>query len=184
MATPPGTKHLVVRTISNPDPLAATIQAELRRLDPTVAIQNLKTFEQIRSDSMASQLFALHLLAGFSFLSGTVALIGIYGVLSLSVGSRRRELAVRIAVGAQRRNVLSLILGQGFKLIFVGVAIGTGLALASKGILKAFLFGVEPTDPITFIGVGSLFIAVALAACYIPAQRAAKTDPMDALRYE
>jgi putative ABC transport system permease protein len=181
---PPGTKHLVVRSTSDPAPLAATIQAELRRLDPTVVIQDLKTFEQIRNDSMASQLFAMRLLASFSFLAVTVAVIGIYGVLSLSVGSRRREIAVRIAVGAQRRNILGLILGQGFKLIFVGVAIGTGLALASTGILKAFLFGVEPTDVITFFGVASLFVVVALVACYIPARRAARTDPMMALRYE
>lgn len=114
---PPGTKHLVVRTISDPARLTASVQQELRRLDPTVVVQNVKPFEQIRRDSIASQLFAMRLLAGFSFLASAVALIGIYGVLSLSVASRQREMAIRIAVGAQRARVLGLVLRQGSKLV-------------------------------------------------------------------
>jgi putative ABC transport system permease protein len=181
---PPGTKHLVVRTISDPARLTASVQQELRKLDPTVVIQNVKTFEQIRRDSIASQLFAMRLLVGFSFLAGAVALIGIYGVLSLSVASRQREMAIRIAVGAQRARVLGLVLGQGSKLVGLGVAIGIGVALALTWVLKAFLFGVAPTDPLTFGSVAVLFTAVALVACFIPARRATKVDPMIALRYE
>lgn len=181
---PPGTKHLVVRTVSDPALLTRAVQRELRRLDPTVVIQDVKTFEHIRADSLSSQLFAMRLLAAFSFLACAVALIGIYGVLSLSVAYRRREMAVRIAVGAQRANVLLLVLGQGSKLVGLGVAIGIGGALALTGLLKAFLFGVTPTDPLTFGVTAILFTVVALVACLIPARRAAKVDPITALRYE
>jgi len=105
-------------------------------------------------------------------------------VISLSVGSRRREIAIRMAVGAQRRNVLGLVLKEGFKLILVGLVVGTGVAVALARLLGAFLFGVEPTDPATFVGVAILFTTIALLACYLPARRAAKIDPMEALRYE
>ena len=101
-----------------------------------------------------------------------------------SVGSRSREIAIRMAVGAQRRNVLGLVLREGFKLIVVGLALGTGVAVALARLLRAFLFGVEPTDPATFVGVAILFTTIALLACYLPARRAAKIDPMEALRYE
>ena len=111
-------------------------------------------------------------------------MVGIYGVLSLSVGSRRREFAIRMAVGAQRRNVLRLVVSEGLKLIVVGLALGTGIAFALGRLLRAFLFGVEPTDLVTFLSVAALFTVVALLACYIPARRATRIDPMKALRYE
>ncbi len=181
---PPGVKDLVVRTATDPRAFIATVQRELRAIDPMVAIGSVKTFEQLRSDSIAARLFAMRLLVGFSVAAGVLAVVGVYGVLSLSVGSRRREIAIRMAVGAQRRDVLSLFLGEGLKLIAVGLVVGIGLAIALARLLEAFLFGVEPTDPATFAGVAILFTAVALLACYIPARRAAKTDPMTALRYE
>ena len=181
---PPGTKHLVVRTVSDPALLTRAVQRELRRLDPTVVIQEVKTFARIRKESISSQLFAMRLLTAFSFLAGAVALIGIYGVLSLSVACRRREMAVRIAVGAQRANVLVLVLGQGSKLVGLGVAIGMAGALVMTGLLKAFLFGVTPSDPLTFGVTAILFTVVALVACLIPARRATKVDPIMALRYE
>jgi putative ABC transport system permease protein len=126
----------------------------------------------------------MRLLVAFSLVGSVLALVGIFGVLSLSVGSRRREIAIRMAVGAQRRDVLSLFLGEGLKLIAVGLVLGTGVAIALARLLEAFLFGVGPTDPATFAGVAILFTAVALLACYIPARRAARTDLMAALRYE
>jgi putative ABC transport system permease protein len=153
-------------------------------LDPTVAIEDVKTFAQIRNDSIAPQLFTMRLLSGFSILAGALALIGIYGVLALSVASRRQEMAIRMAVGAQRRNVFGLILSEGLRLVGVGVVIGAGVAFASTRVLRALLFGVEPTDLFTIIVTVLLFMAVATLACYFPARRATQIDPMEALRYE
>ena len=126
----------------------------------------------------------MRLLVGFSLLGSVLALIGIYSVLFLSVGSRRREIAIRMAVGAQRLDVLGLIFRQGFKLIAGGLIWGTAVALALAQLIRALLFGVEPADPVTFAAVATLFTVVALLACWLPARRAATVDPMEALRYE
>src|SRR5205807_2283870 len=126
----------------------------------------VRTFEQIRSDSIAPRLFAMRLLVGFSFAASVLSLVGVYGVLSLSVGSRRREIAIRVAVGAQRGDVLGLFLREGLRLIAIGLAVGAGIAIALARLLRAFLFGVEPTDPATFAGVAILFAIVALLACF------------------
>jgi len=144
----------------------------------------VETMEQIRSKSVASQTFAMRMLVAFSLVGSVLALGGIYGVLSLSVASRKREIAIRMAVGARQGNVLGLVLSEGLKLILIGLAIGTGVAGVLVHVLKAFLFGVQPTDPTTFVGVVILFMAVALLACWLPARRAAKVDLMVALRYE
>src|SRR6185369_9096351 len=178
------TKHLLIRTTSDPRLLSGTVQRELRAIDPTVAIEGVKSLEQIRNEYVASQTFAMRLLVGFSLAGCALALVGIYGVLSLAVGARRRELAIRMALGAQRSHVLQLILRGGSKLIVAGLVIGTGLALALARSLRAFLFGVEPADPLTLVAAAILFASVALLACFVPARRAARTDPMEALRYE
>ena len=180
----PFTKHLVVRTMTDPRALIAAIRGELRAIDPTVAIEHIKTLEQLRADSIASQTFAMRLLAGFSLAGSTLALVGIYGVLSLSVGARRREIAIRTAVGAQRGDILHLVLGQGFRLIGVGLILGIGVALATAHVLRTLLFGVEPNDPATLIGVAVMFATVGLLACWLPARRATKVNPMEALRHE
>lgn len=177
-------KHLVIRAAADPRSLMAAVQAELRSVDPTVAVENVKTLEQIRSDSLASRTFAMQLLVGFSIVASVLTLVGIYGVLSLSVASRRREIAIRIAVGAKGRNILSLVLGEGLRLITGGVIAGLAAAIALSRVLRSFLFEVEPTDPATLIGVGLLFACVALFACWVPARRAAKVDPLEALRHE
>jgi putative ABC transport system permease protein len=178
------TKSLVIRTASDPQPLIAVVQRELRAIEPTVAIENIKTMEQIRSDSVAPQTFAMRLLVGFSFVASTLALVGIYGVLSLSVGSRKREIAIRSAIGAQPRDIVGLVLREGFRLMAIGLVFGAVISLALSRILSSFLFGVQPTDPVTLLGVMILFAAVALLACYPPARRATKVDPMEALRHE
>jgi putative ABC transport system permease protein len=126
----------------------------------------------------------MRLLAVFAVVGTFLALMGIYGVLSLSVNTRQREIAIRMAVGAQRRDVLGLILGEGLKLIGLGLLAGLGVAVILAQVLRAFLFGVEPADPLTFASIAVLFTAVALLACYIPARRATKVDPMKGLRYE
>jgi putative ABC transport system permease protein len=153
-------------------------------IDPTVAVENVKTLEQIRSDSLASQTFAMQLLVGFSLVGGALTLVGIYGVLSLSVASRRRELAIRAAVGAERRDIRKLIFAEGFQLIAGGLISGFAAALVLSQVLKSFLFEVQPGDPTTLIAVGLLFSSVALLACWVPTRRAVKVDPVEALRYE
>jgi putative ABC transport system permease protein len=177
-------KDLVVRTTADPRSVMAAVQRELRAVLPTVAIENVKTMDQIRSDSLASRTFAMQLLVGFSLVGSVLTLVGIYGVLALSVVSRRREIAIRAAVGADRRHIRALVLAEGFRLIAGGVIVGTAAALLLSRVLRSFLFGVEVTDPATFVGVGLLFSAVALLACWVPMRRAATVDPSEALRYD
>jgi putative ABC transport system permease protein len=177
-------KHLVVRTTADPRAVVVAVQRELRAVDPTAAIENVKTLEQIRDESLASRTFAMNLLTGFSVLGSVLTLVGIYGVISLSVASRRRELAIRSAVGAQQKDIRRLIFGEGFRLIVGGVLGGILLAVVLSQVLRSFLFEVQPSDPATFIVVGTLFIAVGLLACWPPARRAGKVDPLEALRYE
>lgn len=177
-------KHLVVQTEGDPKVMSAAVQRELKAIDPIVAVDHIKTLEDIRGDSVAAQTFAMRLLVGFSIFGLMLALVGIYGVLSLSVNSRQREIGIRIAIGAQGRNVLRLVLSEGVRLMVLGVAIGTAVAFALARVLKSYLYGVEPTDPFTFVAVSLLFVLVALLACYFPARRATKVDPMVALRQE
>jgi putative ABC transport system permease protein len=113
-----------------------------------------------------------------------LTLVGIYGVLSLSVASRRRELAIRSAVGAEQKDIRNLIFGEGFRLIASGVLAGVALAIILSRVLRTFLFDVQPSDPTTLLVVGALFVGVALLACWVPVRRAAKVDPLEALRYE
>jgi putative ABC transport system permease protein len=178
------TKHLLVSATADPRALMASVQRELRAIDPTVAVENLKTLEEIRGDSLASRSFAMRLLIGFSIVASALTLVGIYGVLSLSVAARRRELAIRSAMGAGRSDILRLVFGEGMRLIAGGVTAGLAAAIVLSRVLGSFLFEVEPTDPITLISVGLLFVVVALLACWAPARRATKVDPLEALRYE
>jgi putative ABC transport system permease protein len=177
-------KHLVVRTTADPRAVVVAVERELRSVDPTAAIENVKTLDQIRDESLASRTFAMHLLTGFSVVGSVLTLVGIYGVLSLSVASRRRELAIRSAVGAQQGDIRRLIFGEGFRLIAGGVLAGAVLAIVLSRVLRSFLFEVRPNDPATLIVVGALFVGVGLLACWVPVRRAAKVDPLEALRYE
>jgi putative ABC transport system permease protein len=180
----PFTKSLIVKTTTEPRLMSGLIERELRAIDPTVAVEHIKTMEEIRADSVASQTFAMRLLIGFSLMGSVLALVGIYAVISLSVDSQRREIAIRMALGAQRKTLLCQVLNQGLKLIVFGLALGLIGAIALSRGLRTFLFGVSPTDPITFICVAVLFAAVALLACLLPSVRATRTDPMTALRCE
>jgi putative ABC transport system permease protein len=175
-------KHLVIRTAGDPRSIIASVQRELHAVDPAVAVENVKTMEQIRGDSLASRSFAMQLLVGFSLIGSVLTLVGIYGVLSLSVTSRRRELAIRSAVGAGQQDIRNLVLAEGFGLTAGGVVAGILLALVLSRVLKSFLFEVAPADPVTLVGVGLLFAVVALLACWAPGRRAAKVDPIEALR--
>jgi putative ABC transport system permease protein len=177
-------KHLVIRTAADPRAVLVAVERELRGVDPTAAIENPKTLQQIRDDSLASRTFAMQLLIGFSVVGSVLTLVGIYGVLSLSVASRRRELAIRSAVGAEQKDIRKLIFGEGFRLITGGVLAGVVLAIVLSRVLRTFLFEVQPSDPTTLIVVGALFVGVALLACWVPVRRVAKIDPLEALRYE
>jgi putative ABC transport system permease protein len=177
-------KHLVIRAAADPRTVMVAVQRELRQVDPTAAIENPKTLAQIRDDSLASRTFAMQLLVGFAVVGSMLTLVGIYGVLALSVASRRRELGIRVAVGAQQSDIRNLIFGERFRLIASGVFAGVVLAIVLSRVLRTFLFEVQPNDPMTLMVVGALFAGVALLACWVPVRRAAKVYPLEALRYE
>jgi putative ABC transport system permease protein len=177
-------KHLLVRTAADPRAVMGSIRRELHAVLPTASVENMKTLEEVRDDSLATRIFAMQLLVGFSVVGSVLTLVGIYGILSLSVASRRRELAIRAAVGAEARDLQTLIFGEGLRLIALGVAAGLVAAIAFSRVLRTFLFGIEPTDPLTLMGVGVTFAMVAIFACWPPARRAASADPTEALRYE
>jgi len=177
-------KHLVVRTAADPRAVLVAVERELHAVDATAAIENPKTLQQIRDDSLASRTFAMQLLIGFSVVGSVLTLVGIYGVISLSVASRRRELAIRSAVGAEQKDIRNLIFGEGLRLIASGVLAGVALAILLSRVLRTFLFEVQPSDPATLLVVAALFVGVALLACWVPVRRAAKVDPLEALRYE
>jgi putative ABC transport system permease protein len=177
-------EHLLVRTVADTRAVIAGIRHEIHNVLPTAAIENVKTLDEVRGDSLATRTFAMQILAGFALVGTMLTLVGIYGILSLSVASRRRELAIRTAVGAEGRDICKLIFGEGFRLIAAGIGTGLVAALALSRVLETFLFGIEPTDPLTLIGVGAIFAIVAMLACWAPARRAMGVDAMEALRYE
>jgi putative ABC transport system permease protein len=177
-------KHLLIRTKVDPLSVASAVQSALRAVNPYAAVEYIKTLDQIRDDSLAARTFAMQLLVGFSGVGCALTLVGIYGVLSLSVGSRRHEIAIRIALGAERRDIRTLIVSDGFRLIAGGVAAGLAGALVFSRWLRSFLYEVDPNDPATLVTVAMLFIGVALMACWAPTRRALRVNPMETLRCE
>jgi putative ABC transport system permease protein len=177
-------KDLIVRTDGDPRGMFAAIQQALRATDPTVAIENVRTLEQVRVDSVSSRTFATRLLVGFSGAAIVLTLVGIYGMLSLSVASRRREIAIRSAIGARRSDIRRLVFGEGFRIVGWGLVVGIATALALARVWRVFLFGIQPADPMTLAGASLLFVAVSLLACWIPTVRATRVDPLEALRSE
>jgi putative ABC transport system permease protein len=177
-------KHLVVRAKSDPTALVALVRREVQAVDPTASVEHATTMEQIRSESMASQTFAMRLLFGFSLVATALALVGIYGVLSLSVGSRLKEIAVRKAIGAQQNDILRSVLGEGGRMILIGVVAGGVVAAVIGRALSALLFEVPSSDAISIAAAALTFGTIALLICLMPALRAAKTDLVDSLRQE
>ena len=164
--------------------LIEQVKGEIAKVDPLVPIADVRTMDKLVEDSYALRRFSLQLLGGFAVVALALAMIGIYGVISQEVRQRTHEIGLRLALGAQRGDVLRLIVGHGLRLTLAGLALGLLGSLALTRLLQTLLFGVSPTDPVTFVGVSFLLTAVALLASYIPARRAAKVDPMVALRYE
>ncbi|MDE3108466.1 MAG: ABC transporter permease, partial [Acidobacteriota bacterium] len=176
--------QFVVRTQGSPDAEMKTIRTALRSVNSGVVVYEVRTLKSIISRSLAARRFSMILLAIFAALALVLSCIGIYGVISYLVGQRTHEIGVRIALGAQPASVLRLILGQAARMALVGIAVGLAGSLALTRLISKMLFGVSAYDPLTFAAVASLLVVVALAACYVPARRAMRVDPMIALRYE
>jgi putative ABC transport system permease protein len=175
---------LVVRGSVDPTSLVTGIRQEVAKLDPELPLSDVSTVQQAMDRSLVTTRLTNSLLVGFAATALLLALTGIYGVMSLNVANRRNEFGIRLALGAQTSNVLRLILGQGLKLAAVGVALGLLGAMAFTRLLKGLLFGVSASDPLTFALLAALLVGVALLACWIPARRATKVDPLEALRSE
>jgi putative ABC transport system permease protein len=175
---------VVVKTTTEPDNMLAMIRQQVSQLDPALPIFGIHTMKEMRNHNVAPDRLNLGLLGGFAALALVLAIIGLYGLLSFAVTQRQREIGVRMALGAQRFDVLHLVVGQGMRLIFAGVVIGLLGSFAVTRVLASVLFEVEPTDPLTFVTVTFVLCVVALLASYIPARRATKVDPMVALRFE
>ncbi len=176
--------YLIVRTAGDPKQSHATIRAALREIDPALPLAQWRTMEEILAESLAARRFNTALLSVFALIAGVLAAVGIYGTMSYLVTTRTPELGLRMALGAQANDVLRLIVGQGMWLVALGVASGLLASLALTRLLKSLLFGVSGTDGLTFTATAALLAAVALLACWIPARRATRVDPLIALRSE
>jgi putative ABC transport system permease protein len=180
----PRSIEVLVRTAGPPLGLVPQVRAALRELDANMAMAQLRTIEGAMAEAVAARRFIMLLLGAFAALAVTLAVIGIYGVLAYLVGQRTREMGIRMALGADPRAIIGLVLSQAARHVLPGVAIGAVAALALTRVLRSQLFGVGATDPMTFAAVTLLLVAVALLAAWVPARRAARTDPMEALREE
>jgi len=176
--------HLLVRTAGNPRLMLAAVRNEIQSLDKEIDVSNSITLEEVLDRSLGTQRSALLILGTFAVVALLLSGIGIYGVMSYVVSLRTREIGVRMALGAQRAEVLSRVLRDGLKLAGGGLICGLGAAFGATRLIRSWLYEVTPTDPLTFAGVAIVLVTVALLACWLPARRAAKVDPMEALRYE
>jgi len=175
---------ILVRTRNDPTTLVSALRNAVQTIDPTLPVTNIRTLDQIVSDSIAQPRLNMLLMGLFGGLALLLAAVGIYGLLSYSVTERTREIGTRMALGAQVPDVLRLVLKQGMTLALIGEVIGLFGAFALTRVIRGLLFGVAPTDVTTFLAVAAVLTGVALLACYLPARRAAKVDPLVALRYE
>jgi putative ABC transport system permease protein len=175
---------LVVRASLDPLSLVSAVRAQLTAMDPSLPLYEVHTEDDLVAANVAPRRFALTLVGLFAGLALLIAAIGIYGVISYTVTESTKELGIRMALGALKSDVLTMVLGRGLKLVAIGIAVGGIAALAATRVMGSFLFNVSASDPVTFVAVAGIFVIVALAACLIPARRATNVDPMVALHYE
>ena len=175
---------LVVRASGDPAALADPVRRTIGRVDPDLPVRQLRTLESAMAEGLADRRFLTSLLAGFAAAGTLLAALGIYGVMAFVVGRRTREIGIRVALGAERSAILGSVLREAMGQAAIGLALGIAGAAALGGVLRAQLFGLEPTDPVTFAGACAALLAVALVASAIPAWRAARVDPTVALQSE
>ena len=175
---------VVLRTDGDPTAVMGYVRRAVQEIDSREVVYNVRTMDEVVSSSFAARRLSMILLNVFAGLALALACVGIYGVISCLVGQRTHEIGVRIALGAERRDVMRLMIGHGARMALLGVVIGTLAALGLTRLMANQLFGVSAHDPLTFAGVAALLMIVALAACYVPARRAMRVDPMAALRCE
>jgi putative ABC transport system permease protein len=180
----PGFGTVLVRTIGDPHAVAQQLRQAVLDVDEDTAIVGVDTLEEARSDSLTTPRVTAELIALFAGLALIIAATGVGGILALMVSQRTQEMGIRMALGATPTAVLRMVLGQGLALVVSGLVIGLVGALALTRLMSSLLFGVTPTDPVTFAGVALVFLFAALAACYMPARRATRIDPLIALRSE
>jgi predicted permease len=173
-----------LRTMSAPGAMAASLRKVAQEIDPTIRVRDVRSLNDVVNTSLHQERVLAQLGGFLSLFALALACLGLYGVLSFSVAQRTREIGVRMALGAQRKDVLSLVVGRGLRLALLGVAFGLVAALAVTRFVSSLLYGVTATDPVTFIGVSLLLLLVAGLACWLPARRATKLDPMTVLRHE
>jgi putative ABC transport system permease protein len=181
---PFGGMTVIVKAAADPNQLIASVRQQLKAVDADQPIYSIRTMNDIRAESVAPERLNLTLLSLFAGIALVLAIVGIYGVMSYSVTQRTHEIGIRMAIGAQPRDVFKMVIGQGMTLALIGVAFGLIGAFGLTRLMTTMLFGVEPTDPATFVVIAALLTGVALVACYIPGKRATKVDPVVSLRYE
>jgi len=175
---------LLVRTVGDPSHMVPAVQSEIRHLNSDTPVFDIRTMsERIGATLVIDRMVAV-LLGIFGGIALLLAVVGIYSVMSFVVTQRVREIGIRLALGSQTADVVRLVIGQGMKLVVIGVAFGLAISFALTRLVASLLFEVSATDPVTFAAIASLLMAVAALACYLPARRAAKVDPMVALRCE
>jgi ABC-type antimicrobial peptide transport system permease subunit len=175
---------LVVRTSVDPLSLASSVRNAIWAVDKDQPVSNVDAMEHIVAGAVARQRFSMLLLAIFAGIALVLAAVGIYGVMSYSVAQQTREIGIRMALGARHSDVLKMTVKQGAQLVGAGLAIGLVVAFGLTRVMTSLLFGISATDPVTFLSIGGVLLAVALLASYIPALRATRVDPMVALRYQ
>jgi putative ABC transport system permease protein len=175
---------LVVRSQSNPAPLINAVREQFAQLDPTLPVSGILSMDEVVATSAAQPRLVMQFVAAFAGLALLLAAVGIYAVMAYSVSQRRQEMGIRMALGAQPRHILKLVVGHGMGLTLIGVSVGVVASFALTRLLATLLFGTRATDPIAFAAAPMLLAGTALLACYVPARKATRTDPVLALRYE